>query len=49
MVGLPGSTNRLPVIKTSLSEVVGGLAELDGLVVAGLRVVSSADGSGGSD
>ena len=49
MVGFPGSTDRLPVIKTSVSEVVGGLAELDGSVIAGLRVVSSAYSSGGSD
>ena len=47
MVGFPGSTKRLPVIKTSCADDDGGLAELDGPVAKGFTVVSLNDGSGG--
>ena len=48
MTGFPGSTKRLPVIRTSWADSDGGLAELDRPVAEGLTIVSSADGSGGS-
>ena len=46
-MGFPGSTKRLPVIRTSYADGDGGLVELDGPVAEGLTVVSSTDGSGG--
>ena len=46
-MGFPGSTKRLPVIRTSYADGDGGLAELDGPVAEGFTVVSSNDGSGG--
>ena len=48
MVGFPGSTKRLLVIRMSWADSDGGLAELDGPVAEGLTMVSSTDGSGGS-
>ena len=45
-MGFPGSTKRLPVIRTC-ADGDGRLAELDGLVAERLTMVSSTDGSGG--